>query len=89
MLTAYLIGQLFKSLITRIYSTFADSVKSWVRIIGKFLNYISPIILGMIIYHLWKEDWKTAAIILGILLFQRLTEIIKEEKQAIKIAEKS
>ncbi len=40
----------------------------------------------MIIYHFWKEDWIMAAIVLGVLLIQRIVEIIKEEKQATTMA---
>ena len=36
----------------------------------------------MIIYHFWNEDWIMAAIVLAVLLIQRIVEIIKEEKLA-------
>lgn len=81
LLTAFLLGQVFKSMVTRINAALPESIKLGTRIIGKFLNYISPIILGMIVYHFWQEDWKIAALVLSALLIQRFTEIIKEEKQ--------
>ncbi len=40
----------------------------------------------MIIYNFWKEDWITAAIVLGVLLIQKIAEIIKEEQQATTMA---
>lgn len=89
MLIAYLIGQLFKSLTKKLNSILPEMVKLWIRVIGKFLDYISPIILGMIIYHFWKEDWVIAAIVLGILLIQRIVEIFKEEKHGTTMAKKS
>lgn len=82
MLTMYLIGLIFKSLMGKLSSILPEPIKLWIRVIGKILNYISPIILGMIVYHFWKEDWIMAAIVLGVLLLQRIVEIIKEEKQA-------
>lgn len=79
-LTTYLIGQLFKSLTVKINAILPEPVKLWLRIIGNILNYLSPLILGIIIYHFWKEDWIMAAIVLGALLIQRIGEIIKEKK---------
>ena len=46
------------------------------------MDYISPIILGLIIYNFWKEDWVLSALVLGVLLFERIAEIIKDEKKA-------
>ncbi len=80
MLIVYLIGELFKSITVKINSILPESIKFWIRVIRKFLNYLSPIIFGAIIYHFWKEDWIIAAIISGIILVQRIAEIIKEEK---------
>lgn len=34
----------------------------------------------MVIYHFWKEDRIAAAIVLGVILIQRMQEIVKEEK---------
>ena len=79
-LTLSLVGLLFETLTKKVKSILPHSIKLWFRIIGKFLNYISPIVLGMIIYHFWKDDRKTAAVILGVILIQRIQEIIKEEK---------
>lgn len=44
MLIAYLIGNLFKSLSEKINAILPEPVKLWLRIINKFLNYLSPII---------------------------------------------
>jgi hypothetical protein len=55
-------------------------IKFWFRIIRELLNYVSPIILGIIVYHFWVEDWKITAILLGILIIQQISEIIKRER---------
>lgn len=81
-LTTYLIGQLFKSLITRLNSKLPESVKLWLRISKRILDYVSPIILGVIIYYFWQEDWIMTAIVLGVLMIQRIAALIKEEKLA-------
>ncbi|KQC32660.1 hypothetical protein AAU57_04480 [Nonlabens sp. YIK11] len=89
MLTAHLIGYFFNSLTEKLKTIFPEKVKIWLGVINRLLDYISPIILGVIIYHFWKEDWITAAIVLGVLLIQRIGEIIKEEKLATTMAKKS
>jgi hypothetical protein len=84
-LIMYLIGLLFKSFTDKLNSIIPESVKLWIRALGKILNFMSPIILGMIIYHFWNEDWIMAAIVLTVLLIQRIVEITKEEKSKTKL----
>lgn len=80
-ITADLLGRMFKSARTKMKTRLPESTKHWIRIMGKFLNYVAPLILGMIIYHFWQEDWKAAAFVLSILLMERIISIIREEKQ--------
>ncbi len=88
MLTAHLIGHLFNTVTEKLKTLLPEQVKIWFRVIDRFLNYISPIILGAIIYHFWKEDWISAMIVLGIILIQRIQVIIKEEKQPTTVGTK-
>lgn len=76
-LTAYLIGQLFRSWIKKIYSHLPESVRPWMSIIGKILNYSSPLLFGILVYFFWKEGWVTAAIVLGIVLIQQIVELVR------------
>lgn len=80
LLTIHLIKMIFKSLTKKLNSILPESIKLCIRVIGKTLNYMSPIIFGIIIYHFWNENSIASVIILGILLIQRIGEIIKEEK---------
>ena len=82
MLTISLIGQLFKSFTEKLYSKLPESVILWLRIVEKFLDFVAPLLLGALIYHFWKEDWMSAAIVVGVLMVQRILDIIKEEKRA-------
>lgn len=81
-ISAHSLGQIFKAARTKIYARLSASTKRWISIIGKFLNYVAPLILGMIVYHFWQEDWKAAVFVLGLVLIERITLIIKEKKQA-------
>ena len=40
--------------------------------------------LNLEIYHFWKEEGKTAAVVLGLLMLQRIAEIIQEKKSQQK-----
>ena len=81
-LSIYLTNLLFTSLLEKINSILPEQIKLWIRVIGKIMDYISPIILGMIIYHFWKQNWVMSALVLGILLLERIAGIIKDEKKA-------
>ena len=81
-LTLYLVGQLFKSLKEKINSLLPESIKFWLKVANKTLNYISPIILGAVIYHFWKDDWFVAAFVMGVLLIEKISDIIKEERHS-------
>ena len=81
-LSIYLTNLFFTSLSEKINSLLPEQVKLWIRVIGKIIDYISPIILGLMIYHFWKQDWVIPAIVLGVLLLERIAEIIKDEKKA-------
>jgi uncharacterized membrane protein YhdT len=79
-LTAHFIKIFFNSVTEKLNSILPESIKLWLRIISKTLNYISPVIFGIIIYHFWNEKSITAVIVLSLLLVHKIGEIIKEEK---------
>ena len=83
---SYLIGLLFRATVSKINAKLPKRVRFWLRIIGQIINYITPIILGIIFYHFWMKDWITASIIIGFIMIQKIIEIIKKEKQATKQA---
>ena len=78
----YFLGILFKRATDYLFFKLSDSVKLWFRVISKTFDYITPILLGVLIYHFWKEDWIGVSIIIGIVLIERINNIIKEEKLA-------
>ena len=81
-LTAHLMKILFNSFTKKLNSILPESIKFWLRIISKILNYISPVIFGIIIYHFWNENSIKTVMILSLLLVYKIGEIIKEEKLA-------
>ena len=48
-------------------NTLHPTMKLWVKISGKILDYLMPIIFGIIIYHLWIKDWRFTSIFIGII----------------------
>jgi len=83
-LTIYLIKQLFKTFIIKLNLVLPEYVKLWVRISLKIFEYISPIVLGAIFYHFWKQDSVSAASAIALILIQNILEIIKAEKMSAK-----
>ena len=81
-LTAHFTKMFFNSFTKKLNSILPESIKLWLRILSKILNYISPVIFGIIIYHFWNENSIKTVIILSLLLVHKIGEIIKEEKLA-------
>ena len=79
--TIQLLGRLITPIVKRSYSQLPDSVKVWFRIAGKVINYLSPIVFGIVAYHMWQQDAESAAIIIGIFLLSGIRDIVRKEKQ--------
>ncbi len=79
---SYLLGLIFKTLITKIKSRLSEKSLRFTKLIGKVLNYLLPIALGMIIYHSWKENNTSAIGFFGAILVFQVIDIVKKEKQA-------
>ena len=82
MLGIQLLSILFQSATQRLNTVLPNSLKMGIRVIIKMLDYISPIVLGVILHQFWKEDWITASIVMAVLLVFRIAELIKEERSA-------
>lgn len=81
---AYFLGLFFKSVLSEIKAKLPESSKLWFRVIGKILDYIFAIILGMVIYHFWLEDWKFTAFIFSILFIQNVVDIVSAERKKVE-----
>ena len=78
----YLLQQPVLSMAEQISAMLPSSVRLWLRVLSKTLAYLSPIILGGVIYHFWLEDRQTAAIVLSVILVQQVATIYQEESTA-------
>jgi hypothetical protein len=78
-----LIGFGFRTLTDKIYRSLPVHIKFWIRVLQKIIDFAAVAILGALIYKFWNEDWVLAAIISGIILIERISNIIKEEKPSI------
>lgn len=75
-LVIQLLSQLFHSWLESVSATFPDSIKFWLNIIRKTIDYLLPTVLGMVIYRTWMEDREAVAIVLAVLLLNRIRDII-------------
>ncbi|MFT5600929.1 MAG: hypothetical protein ACI9N1_001166 [Flavobacteriales bacterium] len=74
-----LIGTLFILSLVKLQDQFSEKWKLRLRIIGKFLSYLYPLILGVMLYQFWLEDWITASFLISFLLIQELRTCIASE----------
>lgn len=68
-------------LASKITYALPESLKKWIRIIINIIVYITPFITGVIIYYSWLKDKTGTIIMVSVILFQRIIEIIKEDKK--------
>jgi hypothetical protein len=45
----------------------------------KSINYITPFALIAILYHFWQNDWFLGAIIVSILLLDRMNDLLRKD----------
>jgi predicted PurR-regulated permease PerM len=79
---SYLLGFVFKNLINKIKSRLSEKSLRFVNIIGKIINYLLPIALGMLIYHSWQENNTSAIEFFGAILIFQIVDIVRKEKPA-------
>jgi len=79
--TLMLIGILFNSITTKIYSKLSDKSKFRLRILDKILKFVLPIIAGILIYYLWKEDWIKAVVTISFPLILAISAKIQTRKK--------
>ena len=86
---SYLFGLILKKTINHIKSRFSEKSLQLLKMIGKVLDYILPIALGMIIYKFWQENnISTIGFFVALLIFQ-IIEIVRKEKLATTMAKKN
>ena len=64
----------------KIYASLSEKARFRWRVTGKVLEFVSILILGMLLFKFWKRDAPAAAFCILLLLVNRIWQIIKEEK---------
>jgi len=77
---SYLLGFVFNKMVLAIKSRLSDQALNSFRIIGKIIDYLTPIVLGVLIYHLWIKDWIIASVFFIAMLINKIIEVVKQEK---------
>lgn len=81
-LLANLIGLLTLNVMSYVYSKLPMKLKAFLTIFGKVMDYLSPIIFGMIVYHMWIKDWIFTSLFFGFTIFGHVVQIIQKERIA-------
>lgn len=80
-----IIDLLVQYTIQKLNSIVPKSMQIWMGVISKILKFLTPIILGMVIYYFWKEDRVVSIILAAAILIQKTIEIISDEKKTESI----
>lgn len=75
-----LVGNAIRNILEAFCNRLSADLKFWLRIGGRLLAFVSPIIFGIVIYQIWMEDWIFASIICSIVLIEQFSEIMHQEK---------
>jgi hypothetical protein len=77
---AYLAGDLLRTIRQRIYAGLSDKTRSRLQLMGKITDYLAVLILGAVLYKFWTIDAVLATILILLLLIDRVTHMVREEK---------
>ena len=78
----FLFGYVFINSTNFIKSKLSDKSLKRFTIIGKVIDYILPIALGMMIYYSWQKNGTSAIVFFGTFLIMKIVDIVKKEKLA-------
>lgn len=76
----YFLGELISKLKVKVTSRLSDKAKFRMKVIGKTIDYLAVLLLGVVLYEFWKEDIFLASILTVILMVDRIKAIAKEVK---------
>jgi hypothetical protein len=68
-----LLVNLFSKIITNISARLPQKLMNWISL---SIKYFSAIVLALVIYLAWQKDWVGTAIIIGVLLIQKIIELL-------------
>ncbi len=76
----YLISSLIGKTIEKIYTKLSEKAKFRWLIIARIWDYLSLLMLGALLYHMWLKDAIFASLFVVVLIGERAIAIVKEEK---------
>lgn len=79
---SYLFGLVFTNVMNLMKSKLSEKSLDNFRILGKIINYLIPIAIGVVIYYTWQRDGGSAVAFFGAFLIFQIIEIIRKEKLA-------
>ena len=82
-LLANLIGSIFEKTLSYINSKLSPSIKNLLKIAGKILDYLTPIIFGIVLYHMWMKDWIFTSLFFGFIIIKHIIQIIQKGRVTI------
>lgn len=83
LLIANIIGSILEKTLSYINSKLSPSIKNSLKIAGKIINYLTPIIFGIVLYQMWIKDWIFTSIFFGFIIVKHIIQIIQKERMAI------
>lgn len=82
-LLANIIGSILEKILNYINSRLSPPIKNSLKIVGKIIDYLTPIIFGIVLYHMWMKDWIFTSLFFGFILIKHIFQIIQKERVAI------
>jgi len=76
---AQLITLFFQKAIKKMDPTYLELLRSTVRIVLNIIDYSSPITFAIASFYLWRAEWFSQAVILGILALQRISALVDRQ----------
>jgi hypothetical protein len=78
-----LIGEWMSKSVDGVYAKLSPSAKANLRMLAKFIDYVSLLIMGAVIYQFWTRDAMIAMILMIIVLVDRVNKILSEERTKV------
>lgn len=77
---AHIVLFIFRKSLESQNTNLAKRKKRRLEKIRNIVNYITPFVLVAMGYHFWQKGWVLAAIIVAVLLLDRLNELLRKNK---------
>ena len=80
----YFVSNIIKKIKKIILRKLSDNALHQLSVLNKIVDYLLPIIFGILIYHAYQKDKLSAITFFGVYLLLKIRDIIKQENIKIK-----